>query len=213
MSSPFVLMLSGSAKRACIDEKIINRQVIELQDTRKFVSTVRDDISGTHRSLPAMEMIGVLLVVTVIVTDVIMDTAGRAVEKEFPQFKAVNWVYEKARKYRNDNSHNKFKQELDGIEKAIGHVKKGLPKGTGGEAINMTLDTFLNLARNTTLLMTQIEDNAETRRSVVQSLKGIEGVLAKLDKQIANLQNWQSIGEGAGNIERMSRIPVAPSLP
>lgn len=199
-----VSLLAGASKRASIDEQLINKKMISLRDCKKLVSKVRDDIANEHRMMPMIDLGGILAISFATVADVIRDSAAQIGEAEFPALRPINMVYDKARKYRNEKARNKMGKELSAIGKVLEAAKKKAPKGPGGDMFRVSIDTFFNLAQNTCLLLTYMEDSQETRKTVVRSLNETNKLLDRISAQLANLEHWAAIGEGAKPIQRMT---------
>ncbi|HTE40238.1 MAG TPA: hypothetical protein VK629_05385 [Steroidobacteraceae bacterium] len=211
--SDFMQMINASSKRACIDEKLLKKESLQLHDTRNFLQSIRDDIATTRRRLPAVELALILTVTTTMVLDVIRDSAGEAGGKLNPILKPINWVYDKARKYRDQNSNNRFKKHFENIDKVVEAVEKSLPKNEVGRQIGLTLKLFARLAKNTAVLITAMEDSNEARKVVVKSLSDLDKQLKLLDEKISRKDHWLTIGESFGQVERMSRAPAPRRLP
>lgn len=211
------LMLRKSVKLSCVDEEKLLRRKVALDDSLELLTTLRNDMRSRYKRQDVIDAIGVTVIVTSMVSDIIRDTAGEVVSKEnFLMKVGLEEVYDKARDKKWVG--NKYEKTIDSILKNSGYLEKLIDEIGGatpdGKMIKMLVTVHKNIAANAVGLVGHMEDAGEAKRALARSLDSLERDIAKAKNASDRLKFYLETGEGSSTRgERMSRIPPGAPAP
>lgn len=211
------VVLRKSVKLSCIDEEKLLRRKVALDDSLELLTTLRNDMRSRYKSQDVIDAIGVAVIATSMVSDIIRDTAGEVVSKESYLMKfGLEKVYDKVRDKKWAG--NKYAKTIDAIQENSGYLEELIDKLGGatpaGEMIKMLVTVHKNIAANAVGLVGHMEDAGEAKRALARSLNALERDIAKAKEASDRLKYYLETGEGSSTRgERMSRIPPRQPAP
>ena len=209
-------LLRKSVKLSCIDEEKLLRRKAGFDDALELLTTLRNDVRSRSQSQDLVNAVGVVVIVTSMVSDILRDTAGQVASKPRQNFLlklGLEKIYDKARSSKWKG--NKYEKTIDAIRKNSSYLEN-LVDGVGGSnapLLKMLVVVHRNMAANMVGLVGHMEDSAEIKQMLARSLAALEKDIRKAAQASEQLKFYLETGEGAASPgDRMSR-PPAPKTP
>ncbi len=175
------ISLYGPAVRSGVHDKSLNGKKYAIKDCIELGTEVLREIKSNQNKMPFVEVAGVLTWTTLIMTDIIQD-----IVKVDPtgNSKIVMSILDKVKKETSKNKFtgNRYKSDIDKIDKATDALKKVVPKAS--DVINV----FADLAKNSLGLMDFAQSSSETKASLNQAQLTAEMNLSKMIHKLREIE-------------------------
>lgn len=209
MTSFVESLLVKHVKLSSIGEtKLLNKR-ISLDDSLELMKSLSKELEGQSSSVRFYEGVGVVVIMTSLVSDIVRDSLGASLSKSNALMKfGLNEIYDKARAKKWQG--NRYEKEIEAIKRNGGYLEK-LAKLDKTGMVGMTVTIHKNMLANMTGLLGYVEDSKEAQRALINSIKSLHKNIDALEKARRNVQFYLDTGDGGASQQRFTPAQQAVS--
>lgn len=201
-------ILTKHLKLSSIDEEKLLRRRTSLRDSLELTRGVARELESQLGTTKVVEAAGVVVILTALVSDILLDTVGETVGHELPVAKQIfDYVYDKAKEEQWKG--NRYEKEIELIKKNAGHLEKVAKLDSTG-MWGMVITVHKNMAANAVGLLGHLEDSKDARLMLVKAIKSLQANILKLEEEQKNVDFYLRTGEGQKPPQRFT--PSRPGL-
>lgn len=204
-------ILPKHLKMSSIDEAQLLRRRASLADSLELTRSVAKELESQRNTFEIVEAIGLVIILTGLVSDIILDTAGQTVGKRFPGGKHLfDHVYGRVKK--DQWKGNPYEKEIGLIKDNAAHLE-ALAKAERSGLAKMAITVHKNMLMNALGLAGYIKGSKDSRQVIVRAIKSLQANIHALEEQYKNAEFYLKTGAGAAPTQRFTpAVPAAPVL-
>lgn len=204
-------IMPKNLKLSSIDEAQLLRRRASLADSLELTRCVAKDLESQRSSFEVLEAVGVVLILTGLVSDIILDTAGQTVGKRFPGAKHLfDHVYGRVKK--DQWKGNPYEKEIGLIKDNAAHLE-ALAKSERSGMAKMAITVHKNMLVNALGLAGYVQGSKDSRQVIVKAIKSLQANIHALEEQYKNAEFYLKSGAGAAPAQRFTPAGgAAPAL-
>lgn len=202
-------LLFKHVKLSSIDEGKLLRKRASLADSLELTKSISRELETQSARARIEDTIGVCMILTTFVTDIVRDTVGVQLAKTNPLMKlGLEKIYDKARERKW--KHSRYEKDIAEVEKNIGYLEKLAALDKTG-MLAMTVTIHKHMLSNMIGLKGYTEDSAAARMAVAKAIASLRKNIDALEKENARIQFYLDTGDGGAPQQRMTpmQAPVA----
>jgi len=195
MTSYVDTLLVKHVKLSSIDEAQLARRQVSLDDSLSLLQSLSKEFNNDASNAKFAECVGVMAILTTVVSDIVRDTVGVAVSKtnKLMDF-GLKKGYDKARAIKWKD--NRYEDLIKSIENNGGYLEN-LAKLDKSGMTTMVVVTHKHMLMNFIGLKGFTEDSKEARMALSNAIRSLEKNIKALEKQRQQVQFYLDTGTGA----------------
>lgn len=196
-------------KLCSIDVAAVLKKGAMLKDSLELTKSIRKELEAQSSQHMFLEAVGVVVILTSMVSDILMDAYGATLGKsKNPLVAGLSWAHGEAKK--NKWKGNLYEKEIENIKKAGGWLEKLAQRDKTG-MVRMAVEIHKDMLVNMTGLLGHTEGSRESHMVLIKALKSLQKNIEALEKQSRDNQFYLDAGEGAGPEQRFT--PMQGAIP
>ncbi len=203
-------LVAKHVKLCSIDEAKVLKKRATLQDSLALTTSLQKELETQYSEAKLLEAVGVVVILTSLVSDIIMDTYGATLGKSNnPFLVGLGKLNGEARKHKWKG--NLYEKEMEKISKA-GTVLDCLAKGDKTGMIGAAVSIHKNMLINMTGLLGHTEGSRQSKMALINALKSLRKNIDALEQESRRNQFYLDHGEGAAPEQRFTPRTSVPPL-
>lgn len=202
-------ILPKNLKLSSIDEAQLLRRRASLADSLELTRRVAKDLESQRNSFDILEAAGIVVILTGLVSDIILDTVGQTVGKRFPGAKQLfDHVYGRVKE--DQWRGNPYEKEIGLIKDNAAHLEALAEAERSGMA-KMAITVHKNMLMNALGLVGYLQGSKDSRQVIVKAIKSLQANIQVLEEQYRNTEFYLKTGAGPAPTQRFT--PAGSATP
>lgn len=195
MTSYVETLLVKHVKLSSIDEAMLARRKVSLDDSLSLLQSLSKEFDNDAANAKFDECIGVMAILTTVVSDIVRDTVGAALSKTNKLMDlGLKKGYDKARAFKWKD--NRYEDLIKSIEDNGGYLEQ-LAKLDKTGMTQMVVVVHKHMLMNFIGLKGFTEDSREARMALSNAIRSLEKNVKALKEQRQQVQFYLDTGTGA----------------
>lgn len=195
MTSYVETLLVKHVKLSSIDEAMLARRKVSLDDSLSLLQSLSKEFDNDAANAKFDECIGVMAILTTVVSDIVRDTVGAALSKTNKLMDlGLKKGYDKARAFKWKD--NRYEDLIKSIEDNGGYLEQ-LAKLDKTGMTQMVVVVHKHMLMNFIGLKGFTEDSREARMALSNAIRSLEKNIKALKEQQQQVQFYLDTGTGA----------------
>ncbi len=210
MTSYASTLVTTHVKLCSIDVAQVLKKGAMLKDSLELTKSIRKELEAQSSQHKFLEAVGVVVMLTSMVSDILMDTYGAVLGKsKNPLVAGLSWAHDKASEGKWKG--NLYEKEIERIKKAGGWLETCAKRDKTG-MIGMAVKVHKSMLMNMTGLVGHTEGSKQSHMVLMNAIKTLQKNIDELERQSRNNQFYLDAGEGAAPEQRFTPMPTAVPL-
>jgi hypothetical protein len=210
MTSYVETLLVKHVKLSSIDEGKLRQRRVSLDDSLALLQSLSTEFESQSSQAKFLECVGVLTILTSLVSDIVRDTLGASLSKTNPLMKlGLDEIYDKARDDKWGG--NRYEELIKSIDKNGGYLE-ALAKLDKSGATQMVVTVHKHMLMNIVALKGFTEDSQASRMVLANALRALQKNIKVLEAQRRQVQFYLDTGTGAAPAQNFTPIPPTQRL-
>ncbi|WP_295999464.1 hypothetical protein [Rugamonas sp.] len=203
-------LLIKHVKLSSIDEAKLTARLASLDDSMKLLTSLSREFDSQSSSAKFYESVGVVAILTSLVSDILRDTLGASLSKSNMLMKlGLEKIYDQARDAKWQD--NRYKSVIDSIKKNGGYLET-LAKFDKTGMTQMAITVHKNMLQNAVGLVGFMEDSKESRMALGNAIRSLQKNIETLESQRQGVQFYLDTGAGAPPQQRFTPQAIPAKL-
>lgn len=207
MTSYVETLLVKHVKLSSIDEAKLTQRQVSLDDSLSLLQSLAKEFDNASANAKFAECVGVMAILTTVVSDIVRDTVGAALSKTNKLMDlGLKKGYDKARAYKWKD--NRYEDLIKSIEKNGGYLEE-LAKLDKSGMTQTVVTIHKHMLMNFIGLKGFTEDSKEARMELSNAIRSLQKNIKALKEQRQQVQFYLDTGTGAAP-QQMSTPQQSP---
>lgn len=195
-------LLVKHVKLSSIDEAKLLRKRVSLRDSLEVTQGIAKELQTVASRSKVVETVGVMVILTSLVSDIIRDAIGGMVSQRNPLMKlGLEKIYDKARDKKWKG--NKYEKEIEAIKTNGGYLED-LAKLDKSGMWKMTINIHKTMVMNVVGLIGYVEEAKDGQRMLVKAITALQNNIEALEKERQRVDFYLETGDGGGPLQRFT---------
>lgn len=202
MTSYVETLLVKHVKLSSINEAKLMGRRASLDDSLTLAQILSKEFDSQSSSAKFLECVGVLAILTTLVSDIIRDSVGASLSKtNKPMEMGLEKIYDKGREYKWKG--NRYEELIESIEKNGGYLED-LAKIDKSGMTQMVVTIHKHMLMNILGLKGFTEDSKESRMVLCNAIRSLQKDIKALEQQRQQVQFYLDTGAGPAPEQRFT---------